>query len=68
LRGTDTTGVQVPCGFFEAGCDAPELLELSEAAFDEMALGIEMLVERISERTGRVVGMTARAPSGRADL
>jgi hypothetical protein len=32
------------------------LLELGEAAFHEMELGIEMLVERISERAGRIVG------------
>ena len=36
--------------FFEASFDAVELLELEEAAFHKVALGIEMLVERILER------------------
>ena len=31
----------------EAGCDASELLEFGEAAFDEVALGVELLVERM---------------------
>lgn len=43
-------------GLLEACCDAPELLELAEAAFDEMALGIEMLVERMLSGARRVVG------------
>jgi hypothetical protein len=30
--------------FSKAGCDAAELLELGEAALDEMALDIAMLV------------------------
>lgn len=34
-------------GFLEARSDAAELLEFAEAAFDEMALGVEMLVERV---------------------
>jgi len=42
--------------FFEAGCDATELLELAEAAFHEMALGMEMFVERIFEGSRGVVG------------
>jgi len=33
--------------FFEASGDTPEVLELAEAAFDEMALGVEVLVERV---------------------
>jgi hypothetical protein len=37
-------------GLFEAGCEAAKLLELGEAAFDQMALGIEVLVEQIFER------------------
>jgi hypothetical protein len=43
-------GEVISGGLLEAGCDASELLELLEAAFDEMALGIEMLVERVFER------------------
>jgi hypothetical protein len=38
-------------GFFEAGCDAAELLEFEKQTFHEMVLGIEMLGERIFERT-----------------
>src|SRR3954451_2513893 len=49
-------GAVIPGGFFEAGCNAAELLELAEAAFHEMALRIEMLVQRIFERARRVVG------------
>lgn len=41
-------------GFLEACSDAAELLELAEAAFDEMALGVEMLVERIFPGARRV--------------
>jgi hypothetical protein len=40
----------ISSGLFEAGCDTAELLELREAAFDEMALGIEMLVETACRR------------------
>jgi hypothetical protein len=42
--------------FFEAGRDTSELLELGEAAFDEVALGVEMLVKRMLEGARRVVG------------
>ena len=41
----------IMCGLFEAGCNTSELLEFWESAFDEIALSIEMLVERIFERT-----------------
>jgi len=34
-------------GLLEAGGDAPELLELGDAAFDEVALSIEMGVELV---------------------
>jgi hypothetical protein len=43
-------GSVISGGFFEAGGDATELLEFGKAAFHEMALGTEMLVERIFER------------------
>ena len=43
-------GTVISGGLFEASCDAAELLELGEAALHEMALGIEMLVERVFER------------------
>ena len=49
-------GMIISSGFFEASGNAAELLELAEAAFHEMSLGIMMLVERIFERAGRVVG------------
>ena len=45
-----TTSSVISGGLFEAGCDATELLELAEAAFHEMTLGIQMLVERIFVR------------------
>jgi hypothetical protein len=37
-------------GLFEAGCDTAELFKCCEAAFREVALGIEMLDERAFER------------------
>ena len=40
-------GEVVACGLLEAGGDAPELLEPGETAFDEVALGVELLVERV---------------------
>lgn len=45
-----TNGPVVSNGLLEACCDATELLELAEAAFHEVALRIEMLVERVFER------------------
>lgn len=33
-------GEVVSCGFLEARCDPAELLELGEAVFDQVALGI----------------------------
>jgi hypothetical protein len=39
--------------FLRADCDAAELLELAEAAFDEMALGMEVRIERMLEGAGR---------------
>ncbi len=42
--GDGDDGEIVASGLFEAGGDAPELLETREAAFDEVALGVEMLV------------------------
>jgi hypothetical protein len=41
-------GPVISGGLFEAGCDATELLELAEAAFHKIGLGIELLVERIA--------------------
>src|SRR3982074_2980148 len=43
------------CGFLEARCDASELLEPAEAAFDEMSLGIEVSIERMLARSRGVV-------------
>lgn len=37
---------EVPRGFFVACCDTSEVLEFAEAAFDEMAFFVEVLVER----------------------
>ena len=39
----------IPGGLFEASGNAAELLELAEAALDEIALGVEMLIERVLE-------------------
>ena len=39
----------------EAGCDAAELLEFAEAAFDQVALCVEVLVERVLAGSGGVV-------------
>jgi hypothetical protein len=49
--GESDDGEVVARGFLEAGGDASELLELGEAAFDEMALGVEVAVERMFEGT-----------------
>jgi hypothetical protein len=43
-------------GFLVAGGDAAELLELGEAALDQVALFVERLVEVMLEGAGRVVG------------
>jgi hypothetical protein len=48
-------GEVVGCGLFEPCCDASELLEPAEAAFDEMTLGIEVLVDRVLLRTRWIV-------------
>ena len=53
--GDSDYGEIVPCGLLIAGCNAAELLELAEAAFDEVSLGIEVLVERILLRARRIV-------------
>jgi hypothetical protein len=39
--------VVVASGFRKAGCDGAERLELGEAALDQVALGGEVLVERV---------------------
>lgn len=43
-------------GLLISGCDTSELLELAEAAFDKVALGIEVLVERMLAGAGWIVG------------
>jgi hypothetical protein len=40
-------GEIVSGGLFEARCDSSELFEFAEAAFDQMALGIEVLIKRM---------------------
>ena len=40
-------GEEVSRGFFVAGCNASEVLEFAEAAFDEVAFFIDVLVERV---------------------
>jgi hypothetical protein len=45
-------------GFFEAGSDAAELLELAEAAFDEMALGDDQVLKV------RIIRLHRRRPAG----
>src|SRR5260370_19976889 len=54
--GDGDDGEIVVGSFFEAGGDASELLELAEAAFEEMAWGVEMGVERVLARSRRIVG------------
>lgn len=38
------------------GCDAAELLKLGEAAFDEVALGVEVFVDPVFPGSGGIVG------------
>ncbi len=45
----------MPCCFLEACGDASELLELGEAAFDEVALGVEVLVDPVFAGSGGIV-------------
>jgi hypothetical protein len=59
LRGLER--YDVPGRLLEASGDSAELLELRDATFDEMALGAELLVEAMLERT-RGGGMAARVP------
>ena len=51
----DNRGV-ISRGLFIARSDASELLELAEAAFDEVSLGIEMFIERVFLGARRIVG------------
>jgi hypothetical protein len=46
-RGDGYDGEEVSRGFFVAGCNASEVLEFAEAAFDEMAFFVDVLVERV---------------------
>ncbi len=43
-------------GLFVVGGDAAELLELAEAAFDEVAFPAERLIEGVLAGAGRAVG------------
>lgn len=43
-------------GFLEAGGDAAELLELADAAFDEMPLGVEAFVDGMLGGARGIVG------------
>ena len=54
--GESDNGKVVSSGLLEAGGDAAELLELAEAALDQMALRAEVLVEGVLAGAGRVVG------------
>jgi hypothetical protein len=49
-------GEKVSGGFLVSCGDTSELFEAAEAAFDEMTLGVEVLVERILHGSRRVVG------------
>ncbi len=51
-----TTARELRACLLEASCHTPELFELGEAAFDEMVLGVEMLVERVLSGAGGGVG------------
>src|SRR5271169_1514395 len=61
-------GEEVSGCLFEAGRNAAKLLEFREAAFDEMALGVEMLVERIFDCARRIVGDDGERPFGGGGL
>jgi hypothetical protein len=50
------TTERVPGCFLVARCDAAELLELAEAALDQVALGVEMSVEGVFAPPRRIVG------------
>jgi hypothetical protein len=52
----------VPRGFLEAGCDAAELLEFGEAAFDDVSLGVESLSIGYLRALEGLLRMTATAP------
>jgi Helix-turn-helix domain len=49
-------GAIVSGGFFEARCHSAELLKLTEAAFDKVTLGIEVLVEGMFLSSGWIIG------------
>ena len=48
-------GEVVSGGFLEARRDTSELFELAEAAFDEVSPGVEVLVDGMLQRAGRIV-------------
>ena len=56
MMAASDNGEVVVSGLFEAGSDAAEVLKFPETTLHPMALGVEVLVERIFERTRRVVG------------
>ena len=46
-RGECDDGGSVPGGLFEAGGDVPQPLELGGAALDQVALRVDVIVERV---------------------
>jgi hypothetical protein len=49
-------------GLFVSDCHPTKLFQFAEAAFDEVTVGVEMLVERVFQRSGGVVRMTSCRP------
>jgi hypothetical protein len=54
-------GAVISSGLFEAGGDAAELLKFGDAAFNEMALGMEMFVNGYLRARDGSLGITASA-------
>ena len=63
--GDGDDGALVSGGFLEACGDTSEVLELGEAALDEVPLGVEMAVERVFLGARRVVGNDCQRALGR---
>ena len=54
---------EVASGFFVAGCDAPELFDKIEEAFDQIAFGVEdevAMARDLAIRFWRMTGSVAR--------
>src|SRR4051812_38893218 len=63
-RGDDQSGPKVGGSFGVAGGQGPELLESGEAAFDDVASGIDVLVEGGWPAAGGALGLPPGALAG----